>query len=133
MTDDQSQSCLPAYAESLLKNTLQGKRDEEMWRLFPHSFVSLGSTSRPVTLPRGSRVFGTRAPTSGQLTGQDKRRLCILVVRLNQQKGWKVVEVSSMEGNKLQIMREHWPASRQTAHDPRPSQTLSYIEPLSTT
>jgi len=32
---------------------------------------------------------------------QDKPRLCILVVRLNQQKGWKVVMESSMEGNKL--------------------------------
>lgn len=63
--DDQSQSYLLAYAESLLKNTLQGKRDEEMWRLFPHSFVNLGSTSRPVNLPRGFLVFGTRAPTTG--------------------------------------------------------------------
>ena len=65
MTDGQSQSYLLTYVESLLKNTPQGKRDEEMWRLFPRGFVNLGSTSRPVTLPQGFRVFGTRAPTSG--------------------------------------------------------------------
>ena len=61
----QSQSYLPACAKSLLKNTLQGKRDKGKWRLFPRGFVNLGSTSRPVDLPRGFRVSGTRAPTSG--------------------------------------------------------------------
>jgi len=67
MAEGQSQSYLLACAESLLKNTLQGKRDKGTWRLFPHGFVNLGSTSRPAS--RLPRVRHTCSDKRGQLTG----------------------------------------------------------------
>ena len=60
MTNGQSQSPL--------KNILQRERDESdvssVCSLSDPGFVNLGST-RPASLPRGFRVFGTRAPTVG--------------------------------------------------------------------